>query len=217
MQLVLRALATLAAAWFAGGCARGHVTTVDGVEVYDHYWRQTEEQLLNRARFDFGCAGPFELTLMQKAGRYPSQVGVSGCGRRAIYTRPNVGVYVSSTWILDSTSSDAPGDTSQPVEDEAQRHAQAEAPEGDLASSLSAEDALHAAIDLRRQGVADCTQQDVVVVAAWSADGTVTISLLGDLAGSTSEECVQAALADVQAQATGNSGAITHHVGLAGD
>lgn len=77
----------------------GRVIVVDGIRVYEDNWRETTEELTPRASFDFDCAPQgLEFSLLQKAGRHPSSVGVTGCGRRATYTR------VGRLWFSDSES-----------------------------------------------------------------------------------------------------------------
>ena len=71
------------------------VIVVDGFDVYERVWNRTTEELARRARFDTGCDGPFDYTLFAKGGPQPTEVGVSGCGKRLRYH------YLRGDWILD--------------------------------------------------------------------------------------------------------------------
>ncbi|MGE3634987.1 MAG: hypothetical protein AB7P00_34115 [Sandaracinaceae bacterium] len=68
-------------------------------------------------------------------------------------------------------------------------------------------------LDARRDDVLACVSRDRVAVrAAYAADGTVTLSLSGELAGSAEEGCVRAALDGVRVAATDAGGVIIHLV-----
>ena len=64
---------------------------VDGIEVYEHQWVHTMNQIGPRAAFDLECPREqLKFTLFTRIGRYPTEIGVRGCGRRSTYVR-NVG------------------------------------------------------------------------------------------------------------------------------
>ena len=92
-------VAGLAASTTACG---GRTLIVNGIEVYESHWVQTTQELSARASFDLGCNDGLQFTLFRKLGRYPVEVGVSGCGQRVMYIRPNVGGYMSNSWVLSS-------------------------------------------------------------------------------------------------------------------
>jgi hypothetical protein len=82
------------------GCA-GPTTVVNGIPVYEAHWQQTTSELSTRAQFDLGCPSEhLELTLFRRLGRNPTEVGVTGCGQRATYIRPNMAGYLSQSWVL---------------------------------------------------------------------------------------------------------------------
>lgn len=103
----MRTFALVLACTLLAGCG-GRVIVVSGIEVYERVWYRSVETLAPRASYELGCP-PEQLAyrLFQKVGRQPVQVGVMGCGRRAMYTRPvaRVGgaVAVSDTWMLDGS------------------------------------------------------------------------------------------------------------------
>jgi hypothetical protein len=84
------------------GCG-GAVIMVNGIEVYERTWQRTIDELLPRTTFDLDCpAQQLSFTLFRKLGREPVEVGVEGCGRRGLYMRPNIGGYISNSWVLSS-------------------------------------------------------------------------------------------------------------------
>lgn len=68
------------------GCASRQVIVVSGVEVYENLWAETVAELRPRAQFELGCS-TLEFALFQKARSLPSEVGVTGCGKRVTYVR----------------------------------------------------------------------------------------------------------------------------------
>jgi len=82
----------------AVACSRPPVIRVDGFEVYQDYWNKTVIDLGRTASFDLDCPeSELEFTLLQKSGRWPSRVGVRGCGRQATY----VGGY-GGNWAMNN-------------------------------------------------------------------------------------------------------------------
>lgn len=87
-----------------GACA-GRQIVVNDIEVYEHYWQQAVEQVGRRAAFDLRCPRDYlQFTLFAKRGRYPTQVGVDGCGSRAMYVR-FLGPAYTGPWRMDAASS----------------------------------------------------------------------------------------------------------------
>ena len=84
---------------FVVGCAATKIE-VDGIRVQEALWREADAQLRRRAAFDLDCP-PEEiaLTLLHLAEGQPVEVGASGCDRRAVYSRANVGGFVSGNWL----------------------------------------------------------------------------------------------------------------------
>lgn len=64
-------------------------------------WTATED-LKQRAAFDIGCPVS-ELLLSSMGNGEPPQIGVSGCGKRAVYVFARIGY--GAAWIMDSASS----------------------------------------------------------------------------------------------------------------
>lgn len=111
-----RVMAGLLIALFALslGCAR--TITVSGVPVHERVWNQTVQELGARASYDLRCPAPnLQFTLFRMIGRQPVEVGVDGCGQRAMYIRPNLSTgggrrwggrgrtAVSGSWVLSNT------------------------------------------------------------------------------------------------------------------
>ncbi|MCB9624301.1 MAG: hypothetical protein H6723_13380 [Sandaracinus sp.] len=73
---------------------------VDGYALSEQTWSRDEPAIRNRASFDFECP-PDQLTLrvLDVANeRYARQVGVTGCGRRAVYVDPRM----DYMWVANS-------------------------------------------------------------------------------------------------------------------
>lgn len=81
---------------------------VSGIEVYEKYWLRAVSQLESRASFELGCpANQLAYHLLEKYGRHPVQIGVEGCGQRAVYHRPVLrsgGDTAIGSWMLNSSS-----------------------------------------------------------------------------------------------------------------
>jgi hypothetical protein len=117
--LLLLALGTTAA---CGGGKK--IIVVNGIEVYEKHWNQVLTDLGPRASYDLNCPREqLELTLFKRTGRVPTEVGVAGCGTRAMYIKQTARVpggmapIISDTWILNSDSraaASAPPPTGQP-------------------------------------------------------------------------------------------------------
>jgi hypothetical protein len=81
---MLRSLIVLMVLLGATGCHRRIV--VNDIVVWDHLWNKATSEVGSRASFALSCPKQaLALTLLNRHGRYPSEVGVSGCGQRAIY------------------------------------------------------------------------------------------------------------------------------------
>lgn len=108
-RMLLQSMLLLSAA----SCA-GNTIVVDGISVYESHWNQTVQRLGKRASFDLDCPrSGLAYTLFKRSGRYPIEVGVRGCGKRAVYIRPTDtrsvpgqpgGGITSESWILNSTA-----------------------------------------------------------------------------------------------------------------
>lgn len=76
---------------FLLGCvvAGCHPTVMSGgIEVYEHVWRRTDQELRYRAAMTLQCDAPsVALTLMQRQGKIPTVVHAAGCGRQAVFSR----------------------------------------------------------------------------------------------------------------------------------
>lgn len=85
------------------GCGMFATLQKDGHTVAKDEYEWSERQIRNRAAFELKCEGAqLSLTLLNSNQRLPTQVGVRGCGQRAVYVRVVSG-YLAS-WVLDSTS-----------------------------------------------------------------------------------------------------------------
>lgn len=83
---------------FLSGC--GSVIVVSGIEVYESAWQEAVEGVAPQASFNLQCdASQIAYSLLRKVRRIPTEVGVEGCGRRAIYIREP---YRSAPWVLNS-------------------------------------------------------------------------------------------------------------------
>ena len=85
-------LGVLAGVFFLTSCGGSSPNlVVDGIEVYEHQWVHTMNQIGPRAAFDLDCPREqLEFTLFTRVRRYPTEVGVRGCGRRSTYVRDGV-------------------------------------------------------------------------------------------------------------------------------
>lgn len=72
--------------------------------MYQDEWDKTKQELANRMKFDADCADPaMSYTLLKKSFRYPTEVGVSGCGKKVMYVRAAVGAGLGP-WHADTMS-----------------------------------------------------------------------------------------------------------------
>lgn len=104
--LARRFLASLGAL-FAFGCG-GNVINVSGTEVYERYWNKAVEEIRPRASFELSCAADMlKFSLLRRERRTPVEVGVDGCGNRAVYTKPSARTpagTIYGSWRLESSS-----------------------------------------------------------------------------------------------------------------
>lgn len=101
----------LAATLALMGCASSLV--VDGLPVGEQKWSDSQRDVRRRASFDMGCdAAALELTLLEvhewARPPNPTQVGVTGCGRRGVYVR------TSSGWVLNTDQRDSGAEPGTP-------------------------------------------------------------------------------------------------------
>ena len=161
----------------------------------------TRDQLVRRASYDMSCPE----TQIQVYEIDNRTRGVQGCGQRATYIESCTDPARASntcTWVLNSDANRGP-----------QQQASAPPAPPPPAPTPTVEPALHAGLDGHAQMILQCTNgQGVDVVAAYAADGTVTFSLLGVLAGTPAEACVRTGLGPVRMDSGGRSGAITHAI-----
>jgi hypothetical protein len=88
------------------GCS-GPKIEVNGIQVYERHWNKTLEELKPRVEFELGCpAHQVEFHLFKRTQRTPTEVGVTGCGKRGMYVRTVVDTRVGP-WVLNSESSPA--------------------------------------------------------------------------------------------------------------
>ncbi|MAQ18625.1 MAG: hypothetical protein CMN30_27995 [Sandaracinus sp.] len=86
------------------GCRREKMV-VSGVEVHTRIWLDTVANIESRASFDLQCpADQLTYHLLARERHYPSQVGVEGCGERAVYLRERLQDGTFTGWYLDSAS-----------------------------------------------------------------------------------------------------------------
>ncbi|MCG8590388.1 MAG: hypothetical protein MJE66_13955 [Proteobacteria bacterium] len=65
--------------------------TVNGIEVYENYWKQATTAIEPLATFQMDCpAEQLEYLLLKRTGRAPTQVSVQGCGQKALFVRRTV-------------------------------------------------------------------------------------------------------------------------------
>jgi hypothetical protein len=87
---------------FAAGCASGEYVRSGHFEIRKEIAEKAFPIIKERASFELRCP-PEELTVVTLAAHgidddIPYQVGVSGCGKRAVYVRSAAG------WVLNSSS-----------------------------------------------------------------------------------------------------------------
>ncbi len=110
--LVRRALLLVALGTTVAACGGGKkIIVVSGIEVYEKHWNQVLTDLGPRASYDLSCPREkLEFTLFKRTGRVPTEVGVAGCGTRAMYIKQTARVpggmapIISDTWILNNDS-----------------------------------------------------------------------------------------------------------------
>jgi hypothetical protein len=81
------------------------VIVVNGIVVYQRPWAHTTSELEPRASFEFQCPREqLSFTLLKRRGRYPTEVGAEGCGRRGVYIRVVTGGMRGHVgpWVLNS-------------------------------------------------------------------------------------------------------------------
>jgi hypothetical protein len=90
----------LALAFTTGACA-GRLIKVNGIEIREQDWQRTLEELRPRVSFDMCPAEQTTFVLLSRGSGVPTQVGVVGCSKRAVYVRGVAGS-VRGPWILNS-------------------------------------------------------------------------------------------------------------------
>jgi D-serine deaminase-like pyridoxal phosphate-dependent protein len=111
----MRAQAWLLGVFLLATACAGPKITVNGIEVYQAHWDQAREEIGRRARFEMKCE-QLAYALLHRVGRYPTEVAVEGCGRRALYVRPMISSMhggAIGSWQLSSIS-DAPAPAPRP-------------------------------------------------------------------------------------------------------
>lgn len=79
----------------------GRKINVNGIEVYERHWHKALDELQARVAFDMDCsADQATFVLFKRAGRVPSEVGVTGCAKRGMYLR-TVGAGTVGPWVLN--------------------------------------------------------------------------------------------------------------------
>jgi hypothetical protein len=118
--------------------------------------------------------------------------------------RPRVVVLHFAHGATDETITDAPEGPDAPAE-ESDAPPEAAADGSALARAL---------IDAHAAAILACVGEDAVgLSAAWTADGTITVSLRGSRAGTAEEECVRAAVGTLRIEpAPGAPGSVIHAV-----
>lgn len=99
----------------ACGASKKQIIVVDGIRIYAAEWEKTKSELATRMRLDTKCASrDLQFTLFTKWYRSATEVWVSGCGKRVLYTR-NTGGLLGSTspWYTNTPLTEAP--TNQPL------------------------------------------------------------------------------------------------------
>src|SRR5688572_20895076 len=81
--------------------ACGKKIVVNNIVVYENHWEQTKREVGQRMAFDFNCSqDQLSFTLFKRVARYPSEVGVTGCGRKVVYVRA-VGQGGIGPWVAN--------------------------------------------------------------------------------------------------------------------
>lgn len=97
----------IAAAILAAGCG-GKLLLINGIEVRENYWKEAVRSLEGRASSEMQCpTTSLDFLLLQRDGRDPTQITVSGCGKQATYVRSLVRRKLTD-WTLSSASWTAP-------------------------------------------------------------------------------------------------------------
>ena len=64
--------------------------TINGIEVYRRNWFAALHELKPVASYHLGCPAPqLEFLLVKRTGREPTQIAARGCGRQALFRRPD--------------------------------------------------------------------------------------------------------------------------------
>lgn len=173
-----------------------------------------------------GC--PEERVQMTQIGAY--RYRGEGCGREAtvactasqlepqcLHEGPTT---AGGEWTSDEEGSEEP----RVVQPDPDAHRQpavsgepSDEPAGDATAGLTdppdaeVESQIRAGLDARRDDVLACTGAERVAVrAGYAPDGSVALSLQGELEGTPEERCVQDALDGVRVPATGGAGVVVH-------
>jgi len=73
---------------FSTGCGRKPVMRMNGIAVYEHIWVKSVDRLAPQAAYEMNCSeADLAYVLIKRRGRYPSHIGVEGCGQRVVYQR----------------------------------------------------------------------------------------------------------------------------------
>ena len=143
---------------------------------------------------------PRETVEMEQTGAY-RYVG-RGCGREVVVTC-TASQLEPSCVPHDEIASAGGRDEG---EDEA-------APEVDEEPDPEIEARIRAGLDARRDDVLACAGRSPVAVrVAYAPDGSVDLTLQGELSGSAQQRCVQDALDGVRVAASGRAGVVVHLV-----
>lgn len=162
---------------------------------------------------------------------------VSGCDRQATYVRSCqrelVGPPVAEcTWVLNSDvvavrvrSSHHSSPPPRPITDFSSAQWPRQGASSDVSEpdppattspgegNTSARPVIRAAIDHRRDAILECTdERPVDLIGGYTAEGAVSFSIIGPLAGSDAERCVRDALGAMSVAPSDAPGAVTHRV-----
>jgi len=171
---------------------------------------------LGCASFDTGSvarASAAELLACNEAAVEVEQIGAyryraEGCGDRVTMActagalEPQCLRVADGAPVAADMEDHAPGEPPGPVESEAEP-----APDDELEARIRAN------LDARSDDILACVGAERAAVrAAYAADGAITFSLQGPLAGGPEERCVRDALEGARAPASGRGGVVIHLV-----
>lgn len=111
---VMGRLLIAAAVAVSAGCFFQPRTTSNGITFYRSIWERAVNDVEFRAQIDLGPCANRQFLALQRAGKWPVVIGVSGCGTTAIYAhqlpgRGNRGPVIThdkrAAWTLVESSS----------------------------------------------------------------------------------------------------------------